>query len=113
MIAWFTRYWLAAAFLGFAAGGALAQGSASPATCFDVLAGPSEAQPAGAILLNRCNGQTWILVRTYQAPARSNPVYRWSAIASDTADPKPPRTESPAATTGDKCFIFQGRRFCE
>ena len=80
--------------------------------CFNVVAGPSEMQPAGAILVNRCSGQTWMLLRIYQPSARGNPSYRWSAIASEAAEPKP-QPAAPAAAAGDKCFTFQGRRFCE
>ena len=101
--------------LALAIGQASAQERAQHGSCFDVVAAPSETQPAGAILLNRCSGQTWILVRTYQAPAKGSPghfVYRWSALASDGIEPRP-RSGEPAAAAGDKCFTFQGRRFCE
>jgi hypothetical protein len=106
------QYLVAAALVALPAGAAFAQSSTSQTACFEVVASASETQPAGAILLNRCTGQTWILVRTYQPSARGNPVYRWSAIAGDAADPKPPPA-APVAATSDKCFIFQGRRFCE
>jgi hypothetical protein len=112
MMIWHVRHLMAVALVALPAGDALAQGAASQAACFEVLAGPSEMQPAGAILLNRCSGETWILVRTYPSPARGTPAYRWSAIIADVADPKPP-ANSPAAATRDKCFTFQGRRFCE
>lgn len=85
--------------------------------CFDVIAASSEIAPAGAILLNRCNGQSWVLTRTYQAPAKGNPAYfayRWTAIAGDLlADARPAPSPPAPAVAGDKCFTFQGRRFCE
>jgi hypothetical protein len=112
MTASYARYFIALGLIVGSAGEALAQAPASQATCFDVLMPPSDSQPAGAILLNRCSGQTWILVRTYQPHARGIPAYRWSPVASDAANPKPP-APAPATVTGDKCFIFQGRRFCE
>ncbi|MET0631482.1 MAG: hypothetical protein ABWY47_17660 [Xanthobacteraceae bacterium] len=108
-----TRLMIALALTGVFADAVSAQEQRG--ACFDVLAGPAEMKPAGAILLNRCNGQTWILVRTYQAPAKGSPghfVYRWSALASDGIEPRP-RSGEPAAAAGDKCFTFQGRRFCE
>ena len=77
--------------LALAIGQASAQERAQHGACFDVVAAPSETQPAGAILLNRCSGQTWILV---------------------SIEPRP-RSGEPAAAAGDKCFSFQGRRFCE
>ncbi len=116
MMKWYAPHLIAVALMALPAEAALAQGSASQAACFEVLAGPSETQPAGAILLNPCSGQTWLLVRTSPSPARGgpgHPLYRWSAIAGDVADPKPPPPPAPVTATGDKCFIFQGRRFCE
>src|ERR1700737_4325833 len=116
------RYLIAVAIIGLSAGGAFAQGSASQSACFEILAGPSRTQPAGAILLNRCDGQTWILVRTYEVPMGSL-VYRWSAIGSDSTGPKTPAsspTSLPARPTAstrpgpsEKCSTFRGRRFCD
>jgi hypothetical protein len=109
------RYPIAMALIGLWTGGACAQETAARGACFDVVTGPAETRPAGAILLNRCSGQSWILVRAYQAPTKGNPaqfVYRWSALASEFAEPRP-RPAEPAAAAGDKCFVFQGRRFCE
>ena len=123
IMGWYGRCLIAGALIGISAGGACAQASAPEAACFEVLVGPSETKPAGAILLNRCNGQTWLLVRTYEA-SRGSLIYRWSAIATDPASPKattsaparppigPPSASTPAVT-GDKCFVFQGRKFCE
>jgi hypothetical protein len=91
--------------------------------CFEVVA-TYIGTPDGAILLNRCGGQTWILVRTHQPIGKKGDcgqvAYRWSPIT--TADtqvaitpPAPPRIRAPkpAGQTSDKCFTFQGRRFCE
>ena len=52
---------IAATLLALSTGQASAQERAQHGACFDVVAAPSETQPVGAILLNRCNGQTWML----------------------------------------------------
>ena len=93
-------------------------------SAISLLVGASLGEIAGGdALLNRCNGQTWLLMGTYEAP-RGSLVYRWSAIATDPASSKattsalacppvgPPSASTPAVA-GDKCFVFQGRRFCE
>jgi hypothetical protein len=108
MSMWRARYITAGALITLWSGAALAQASTSQPGCFDVVASRSDAHPAGTILLNRCSGQTWLLVR-YQSSVRGSSVYRWSTIASDSNEPRPP----PPAASGDKCFAFQGRRFCE
>lgn len=92
--------------------------------CFEVVATHAGTQPEGAILLNRCSGQTWMLVRTRQPSEKDGNggqgAYRWSPIK--TADTQvaitPPaplkiRAPKPTSQTSDKCFTFQGRRFCE
>jgi hypothetical protein len=92
--------------------GALAQ--EQPGACFDVIANANDSGPAGAILLNRCNGQTWLLVRTYQPAGKGAPpqfVYRWSALPADIGESR--QTTAPPAARNDKCFAFQGRQFCE
>jgi hypothetical protein len=112
MTTWYAPY-VIILLLALSADGAFAQGT--QAACFEVFTGSSKTRFAGAILLNRCSGQTWILVRSYQPAPKGRagqPVYRWNAIASDVAIPKP-STDAPVAAAGDKCFIFQGRRFCE
>ena len=102
------------ALTGACAGAAAAQEQRGP--CFDVVAGPAETRPIGAILLNRCSGQTWILVRTYRPAAKGNPgqyVYQWSALASEGPEARLREPTPAPAAGGDKCFVFQGRRFCE
>jgi hypothetical protein len=111
MSMWRARHMIAGALITLSPGGALAQVSTSQPGCVEIVALRSDAHPAGAILLNRCSGQTWMLVR-YQSTVRGSPVYRWSAIASDSNEPRPPLPAAPAASA-DKCFTFQGRRFCE
>jgi hypothetical protein len=107
------RYLLAAMVFSLPPGAAVAQSVPSQTGCFEIVAARSESHPSGSILLNRCSGQTWMLVQAYPSPAGGTAVYRWSAIASDaTAEPRP-SAGAPVATTSDKCFMFQGRRFCE
>ena len=108
----YLRCLMVAVVISVPAGTAVAQNSQAQIGCFEIVPARTDAHPTAAILLNSCSGQTWILVRAYPSSARGNPTYRWSAIASDTPEPKPP-TGPPVATSSDKCFIFQGRRFCE
>jgi hypothetical protein len=87
--------------------------------CFDVT--PAQVKPSltGVILLNRCNGGTWLLVRTHETDQHlqtSGFVYRWRPIAIDRAEeaiqlPPGPVPEIPKARA--KCFVFDGRQFCE
>ena len=83
-----------------------------------MMATPAGTGPTNTILLDRCTGQTWILARHYQGAAKGragNVAYRWEPLSKATAEPPPARR--PVATgptaTGDKCFTFQDRRFCE
>jgi hypothetical protein len=109
-------YLLAATLVSNLVSGAIAQtpevGEPTRA-CYEVIAGRVDSQSEGAILVNRCSGQTWILVRTRLA-------YRWSPIATaDTqvaaSPPSPPKVHfpKPAAQNNSKCFTFQGRQYCE
>jgi hypothetical protein len=74
----------------------------------------TQAKPslADAILLNRCSGETWLLVRTHKA----DHVYRWRPIAIDRAEIAVPLSPPPVPTIAKptaKCFVFDGRQFCE
>jgi hypothetical protein len=87
--------------------------------CFDIT--PAQARPSltGVILLNRCNGETWLLVRTHETTQRlqtSGFVYRWRPIAIDGVDEAnqlQPRPVSEIPKARAKCFVFDGRQFCE
>jgi hypothetical protein len=88
---------------------------ASP--CFEIIAPQPNAQPRSPVLLNKCTGDTWLLVPRQGRRARG---YHWVRLAlgepAATATPAKPRTAAPpvAATAGaQKCFVFNGRRFCE
>jgi hypothetical protein len=89
--------------------------------CFDVVAGQVPGEAAGAILLNRCNGRTWILTQIRSASADEQPTYRWSPIAGGdnppvaASPPAPPKRHAaaPVEQRSGKCFTFQGRQYCE
>lgn len=93
---------------------ASAQRAEAPASlCFDIITARNTAEPGGAILLNRCTGQTWLLTRY----ARRS--YRWNLLVAEGNEhtkPLPrPEVQMPALarpSTG-KCFTFQGRQFCD
>jgi len=88
--------------------------------CFDIVRPPS-GDLAGAILLNRCNGKTWILVTSRR---NDRTTYRWSPVATGEAavSAAPEARARPARPRvryvrlnpkSDKCFTFQARTFCE
>jgi len=106
--------------IGLPAGQARAQAApeAAVARCFEVIPPQGRLRVAGPILLNRCNGDTWVLVRTYGGDDRR--VYRWRPVAIERREAafRPrlrPATEAPQVSrpSGSKCFIFDGRKFCE
>jgi hypothetical protein len=63
--------------------------SATPA-CWEIIPGVEKVVPNGAILLNRCNGATWILARTATSPATGKSLeeytYRWYPISLETKE---------------------------
>ena len=85
--------------------------------CVEVI--PAQAGAAPAILLDRCSGQTWQLVRSYAG--RHGTRYAWhpllrqdgvAATPQKAAVAVPARPKAPAASNS-KCFSFNGRTFCE
>ena len=103
---------------------ALAQPADAPASfCFNIITTRRTAQFDGAILLNQCTGQTWLLTKR-QGGASG---YRWNLLIADgleinNSSPRPevriparPNMETPAPMhpRTEKCFTFQGRQFCE
>ncbi|HET9149500.1 MAG TPA: hypothetical protein VFO61_03380 [Alphaproteobacteria bacterium] len=50
-----------------------------PPGCFDVIAISPQALKAGSILVNRCSGETWLLMAD-QAASQGHMVYRWHPI---------------------------------
>jgi hypothetical protein len=108
---------IAALLIELPAAGASAQTAGAPALCFDIITTGKIVQRDGAILLNRCTGQTWLLSRI----ARRGGVlgYRWKLLAADGGEvseplPRPePQVSAPIRPSTGKCFSFQGRQFCE
>jgi hypothetical protein len=90
---------------------------AQASLCFDVINVRNTAQPEGAILLNRCTGQTWLLTRNARRGGALG--YRWNLLAADGGEiskplPRPEaRMSTPVRPSTGKCFSFQGRQFCE
>lgn len=50
-----------------------------PPGCFDVISISPQAVKAGSILVNRCSGDTWLLMAD-QAGSQGHTVYRWHPI---------------------------------
>ena len=82
--------------------------------CFEVIAPRPNSQPRSPVLLDRCSGRTWLLVRN------ADGIYRWRPIATDNAEvafkaPSRPQAQAPEIpkAAGGKCFTFDGRKFCE
>lgn len=115
MIRGFTRWLLIAPLAGVLASAASAQAATASqpdSFCFEVIAGSRHGQPEGAILLNRCSGETWVLVK-----ANHRSGYQWKAIVTETmrASRNPPTPPGRAASypMSNKCFHFGGKRYCE
>src|SRR5262249_10646624 len=89
----FVRFAVAAALASLVCEPAAAQ-SPTQGACFDIIRGSADGQAAGAFLLNRCNGQTWILMRSQRGGAnRGRTVtYRWTRVPSEPT----PEERSPA-----------------
>lgn len=95
-------------------GAAIAQTASSP--CFELIPARARIEPLAPLLVDKCSGRTWLLVRSGRGD------YRWAAI--NTENEKPKATDRPATDTGPadkadkdgsagKCFTFNNRRFCE
>ncbi len=63
--------------------------SAAPA-CWQIVSGVEKVAPNGAILLNRCNGATWVLARTTTSAATAKTLeeytYRWYPISLENKE---------------------------
>jgi hypothetical protein len=92
-------------------GGALRAQEAQTGACFNIVMGNTDKSEVGAFLLNRCSGESWILMRARQS-AKGGRSYRWSHIDAGPSGPPSPPAER-ATANSSKCFTFQGRRFCE
>jgi hypothetical protein len=111
--------------LGVSASPTLAQSAPAGTTlgaCFEVIRAQAKSY-RGAILLNRCNGDSWVLVRTHandrQRLHPGSVAYRWQPIAMGRTETALPSVSRPNVQVPhipkvrSKCFIFEGRQFCE
>ena len=103
--------------------GAQAQPGGLVDACFEVIV-PRRQTPPAPLLVNRCTGATWLLMRTGEAGVEGGRVrlpYRWVALEADRPLPAgreehvtaPSTPSAKAAIPGKNCFEFTGRRFCE
>jgi hypothetical protein len=88
--------------------------------CFEVTLTQTKPSLTDAILLNRCSGETWLLVRTHKTDHLPQTIsgfaYRWRPIAIDRVEKAielPPRPIPAIPQSTAKCFVFDGRQFCE
>jgi hypothetical protein len=86
--------------------------------CYEIIPAQGDAQPA--ILLDRCRGRTWQLVRSGTGDTASNVDFRWMPLGRDETSPprraaSAQRTAAPKVPVDErrKCFTFDGRKFCE
>jgi hypothetical protein len=103
------------------------QSDHSATTCFQVFQPQRHTLPATPLLLNRCTGETWILVRrpvgTSNRKRSQEPAFRWIALEVDQAIAVSERKDVNVSSRpvprkslgvdGRKCFFFTGREFCE
>jgi hypothetical protein len=116
------RFLISLTLISVPLGRAIAQSEAERPTvaCFEVTLRQAKPSLTDAILLNRCNGETWLLVRTHKTDqllqTTSGFVYRWRPIAIDRVEKAiqlPPRPVPSIPKETAKCFVFDGRQFCE
>jgi len=97
---------------------ARAADSARDAACFEVIRPHPQTHPRVPLLLDRCTGATWLLVR---GESRGPLGYRWAPLdapptvqttKSDIGNVVPKVGETQAPPTAN-CFVFAGRRYCQ
>jgi hypothetical protein len=90
--------------------------------CFEVILPQARVYLRSIMLLNRCSGESWLLVRTQENDQRlhaGRSIYRWRSIAIDKLEPAVQRLRWSKIQGPDnlnvegKCFGFDGRLFCE
>jgi hypothetical protein len=100
-------------------GAAVAQTASAP--CYELIPARPRIEPPLPMLVDKCSGRTWLLMRAGRG------TYRWASVDMDSDIPKatdrPPTDDQPAnkAETppankdgdGKKCFTFNNRKFCE
>ncbi len=81
------------------------------AACFEVIPARPNIEPPAPILIDKCSGRSWVLIRNGKS-------YRWSLIATEsekakTADRVPNAGTAMPDGGSPKCFTFNNRKFCE
>ena len=61
--------------------------SAATTTCFDVVPLAAEAPPHGPILVDRCTGHTWLLLRVNLEKNGKTFTYRWLPLSLENGEP--------------------------
>jgi hypothetical protein len=87
---------------------ALPKGNPLPeGACFEVIAfPPTRLEPSGILKINKCSGESWLLVKTDPTDNNDRASYEWTAI---------PVHSDPALRPGvaAKCFTFNNKKYCE
>ena len=65
--------------------------AASASACFEIVAPPPDRFPAGNLLLNKCTGTTWMLVREQLKGNRG--AWQWSPLRTNQDEPTFPMPE--------------------
>jgi hypothetical protein len=82
--------------------------------CFEIIPAQGEIQPA--LLLDRCRGRTWQLVRRGGLEFGWRPLWRGGEtgrVAARRPRAAEPVTASAPAGSKARCFTFNGRQYCE
>jgi hypothetical protein len=79
--------------------------------CFEVIPARPNIEPPAPIMIDKCSGRSWVLLRNGKS-------YRWSIISLEAEKPKTAdrvQNEGDAAPGGasPKCFSYNNRKFCE
>jgi len=92
--------------------------TARDSACFEVIRPHPQTHPRVPLLLDRCTGATWLLVR---GESHGPLGYRWAPLEvpamvqaqkSGNGHIVPKVGETQAPPTGN-CFVFAGRRYCQ
>ena len=106
-----------AALLGIAMAAHAAE-TARDFACFEIIRPQRHMDPRAPLLLDRCTGSTWLLVRS---GSRDQLGYRWApldapvmvqATKRENGNVAPKPAETGASPTAN-CFSFAGRRYCQ
>jgi hypothetical protein len=94
-----------------AAGNADAQTAADTSPCFHVIEGQANVPPGAPVLVDRCTGNTFVLVRAKGGAT----AYRWAPIGrsgeGETVAARP-SSAVPRAKATANCFSYNGRSYC-